>query len=102
MNKPNENKRPGTTLEPAPDSFRDSIEAEADRLEDLLSKAEAEADAMTLAGIASLLRETSDHHYQYADSADEDEAAQACRIQSAAIYRAAKIIDELSEKGGAK
>lgn len=88
------NTEPGALPAPAPDGLRDSMEAAGDWLEARLTEAEREAAAMPADRLAALLRETSDYHHHLAESADED-SAQACRVQSAAIWRAAGELDRL-------
>lgn len=93
MENQNENTRPGATPAPAADGIRDTMETAADALEAQIEAAERAAQAMSTEAIVETLKATSDHHAELAGSADEEDTARACLIQSAAIWRAAKIIE---------
>lgn len=92
MKKNRKTKRLGTKPKPATDGIRDTMDTAADWLEARLAEAEKEAKALPIAKLAPLLRATADYHQELAESADED-SAQACRFQAAAIWRAADMIE---------
>lgn len=103
MENPNTNtNRPATPAEPAADGFRDSMEVAADSLEADIVAASKEAGEMSVAELVALLKETSDYHNELADTACDLDSAQDCRVQSAAIWRAAEMLEKLANEGGIK